>query len=135
MAVGGEGRLATYGDGANRIRPDSFGRVTTGRIPRNVIERGHACGDTMAYRRHAHALGLPIHGAMQPTSIPDFFIRFLTEPGDLVVDPFGGTVKTGLAAERLGRRWLVTEWMLEYLRGAAEMFRGFSGFSIHGGLI
>ena len=33
--------------------------------------------------------------------------------------------------ERLGRRWMVTEWMLEYLRGAAEMFRGFSGFSMH----
>jgi site-specific DNA-methyltransferase (cytosine-N4-specific) len=71
---------------------------------------------------------------MQPTSIPDFFIRLLTQPDDLVVDPFGGTVKTGLAAERLGRRWLVTEWMLEYLRGAAEMFRGFSGFSMHVGL-
>ena len=131
MAVGGEGRLATYGDGANRIRPDSFGRVTTGRIPRNVIERGHACGDTRAYRRHAQALGLPIHGAMQPTSIPDFFIRLLTQPDDLVVDPFGGTVKTGLAAERLGRRWLVTEWMLEYLRGAAELFPGFPGFEMN----
>ncbi len=131
MASGGEGRLATYGDGAYHIRPDAFGRVTTGRIPRNVIERGHACGDTMAYRRHAKAMGLPTHGAMQPTTIPDFFIRLLTQPDELVVDPFGGTVKTGLAAERLGRRWLVTEWMLEYLRGAAEMFRGFAGFGLH----
>ncbi|MBU2758650.1 DNA methyltransferase [Acidithiobacillus sulfurivorans] len=131
MALGGEGRLSSYGDGAYRLRPGSFGQVTAGRIPRNVIERGHACSDTAAYRRRAHALGLPTHGAMQPTSIPDFFIRFLTEPGDLVVDPFGGTVKTGLAAERLGRRWLVTEWMLEYLCGAAEMFRGFAGFEMN----
>ncbi len=128
MALGGEGRSATYGNGAYRIRPDSFGRVTAGRIPRNVMERGHACSDTKAYRRQAHAMGLPKHGAIQPTSIPDFFIRFLTEPGELVVDPFGGTVKTGLAAERLGRRWLVTEWMYEYLRGAAEMFTHFAGF-------
>jgi DNA modification methylase len=128
MALGGEGRSATYGNGAYRIRPDSFGRVTAGRIPRNVMERGHACSDTKTYRRKAHALGLPKHGAIQPTSIPDFFIRFLTEPGELVVDPFGGTVKTGLAAERLGRRWLVTEWMYEYLRGAAEIFTHFAGF-------
>ncbi|MDA8151510.1 MAG: DNA methyltransferase [Acidithiobacillus sp.] len=134
MASGGDGRLATYGDGAYHIRPDSFGRVTTGKIPRNVIERGHVCSDTAAYRRHAQALGMPTHGAMQPTSIPDFFIRLLTQPDDLVVDPFGGTVKTGLAAERLGRRWLVTEWMLEYLRGAAEMFRGYAGFGMNGGL-
>ena len=58
----------------------------------------------------------------------DFYIRFLTEPEDLVVDLFGGTVRTGLAAERTGRRWLVTEWILQYLRGAAELFRGSEGF-------
>lgn len=131
MAAGGAGRSAIYGDGAYRIRPNSFGRVTPGRIPRNVIEHGHVCSDTKAYRRHAQDLRLPIHGAMQPTAIPDFFIRLLTQPDELVVDPFGGTAKTGLAAERLGRRWLVTEWMLEYLRGSAEMFRWFPGFGLH----
>lgn len=131
MANGGAQRQAVYGDGAYKIRPESYGRVTEGKIPRNVIQRGHACNDTRAYRQHAADLGLPIHGAMQPTSIPDFYIRFLTEPGDLVVDPCGGTVRSGLAAERLGRRWLVTEWILQYLRGTAELFRDFAGFSMH----
>lgn len=131
MQAGGAQRSAIYGDGAYRIRPDSYGRLTNGKIPRNVIQRGHACNDTLAYRQHAAALGVPAHGAMQPTSIPDFFIRFLTEPGDLVVDTFGGTIRTGLAAERLGRRWLVTEWILQYLRGAAELFRDFPGFGMH----
>lgn len=131
MQAGGAQRSAVYGDGAYRIRPDSYGRMTEGKIPRNVIQRGHACIDTLAYRQHATELGVPVHGAMQPTSIPDFFIRFLTEPGDLVVDTFGGTIRTGLAAERLGRRWLVTEWILQYLRGAAELFRDFPGFGMH----
>lgn len=131
MQAGGAGRTATYGDGAYKIRPESYGRITEGKIPRNVIQRGHACNDTRTYREHAATLGLPAHGAMQPTLIPDFFIRFLTEPGDLVVDPFGGTARTGLAAERLGRHWLVTEWILQYLRGAAELFRGFTGFDMH----
>ncbi|WP_432263415.1 DNA methyltransferase [Cupriavidus sp. TMH.W2] len=131
MRAGGANRSAVYGDGAYRIRPDSYGRITEGKIPRNVIERGHACADTRAYRRHARDLGLPLHGAMQPTDIPDFFIRLLTTPGELVVDPFGGTVRTGLAAERLGRRWLVTEWILQYIRGAAELFRGSAGFGLH----
>jgi len=131
MQAGGAQRSATYGDGAYKIRPDSYGRITEGKIPRNVIQRGHACSDTRDYREMAAELGLPLHGAMQPTGIPDFFIRFLTEPGDLVVDPFGGTIRTGLAAERLGRRWLVTEWILQYIRGAAELFRGFSGFEMH----
>lgn len=129
--AGGEHRIATYGDGVYKIRPGAYSNPTAGAIPRNVLQRGHTCPDTRTYRQQAAALGLPIHGAMQPTAIADFFIRFLSEPGDLVVDPFGGTIRTGLAAERLGRRWLVTEWILEYLRGAAELFRYFDGFVMH----
>lgn len=128
MNAGGAHRTASYGDGAYKIRPDSYGQITEGKIPRNVIQRGHACSDTIAYREHAESLGLPPHGAMQPTAIADFFIRFLTEPGDLVVDTFGGTIRTGLASERLGRRWIITEWILEYMRGAAELFREAPGF-------
>ncbi len=131
MHDGGAQRSAVYGDGAYTIRPHSYGRVTEGKIPRNVVQRGHSCNDTKAYRQHANDLGLPVHGAMQPTSIPDFFIRFLTEPGDLVVDNFSGTTRVGLAAERLGRRWIVTEWVLEYLRGAAELYRECVGFEMN----
>ena len=68
---------------------------------------------------------------MQPTEIPEFFVRFLTEPGQLVVDNFGGTCRAALAAERTGRRWAISEWILEYLRGAAELFRNFRGFELH----
>lgn len=131
MQSGGANRHGSYGDGAYTIRPHSYGNVTAGKIPRNVIQRGHSCKDTLDYRKNAKLLSLPIHGAMQPTSIPDFFVRLLTEPDDLVVDPFGGTIRTGLAAERLGRRWVVTEWIAEYLRGAAELFRGSTGFDMH----
>lgn len=49
------------------------------------------------------------HPARFPAAIPSFFIRLLTRPGQLVFDPFAGTGTTGLAAERLGRRWLLTE--------------------------
>jgi site-specific DNA-methyltransferase (adenine-specific)/site-specific DNA-methyltransferase (cytosine-N4-specific) len=49
------------------------------------------------------------HPARFPVALPDFFVRLLTGPGDLVVDPFAGTCTTAVAAERLGRRWLVAE--------------------------
>jgi site-specific DNA-methyltransferase (adenine-specific) len=49
------------------------------------------------------------HPARFPASLPKFFINLLTEPGQLVVDPFGGTGTTALAAEQLGRRWILTE--------------------------
>jgi site-specific DNA-methyltransferase (adenine-specific) len=36
-------------------------------------------------------------------------IAMTTDPGDLVIDPFGGTGTTYYAAEKLQRRWLGIE--------------------------
>jgi len=128
VRAGGEQRSGTYGDGAFRLRPGAFARETPGRIPRNVIVRGHRCADTDRVRADAGRLGLPAHGAQQPLAIAEFLVRFLAGEGDLVVDPFGGTAKTGMAAERHRRRWIVVERMLDYLRVGAERFRGAAGF-------
>jgi site-specific DNA-methyltransferase (adenine-specific) len=49
------------------------------------------------------------HPARFPLALPTFFVNLLTMPGQLVFDPFAGTGTTALAAEQLGRRWLVTE--------------------------
>ena len=46
------------------------------------------------------------HPARFPLALPQFFVRFLTDEGDLVVDIFSGSNTTGYAAERLNRRWL-----------------------------
>ncbi|MND28122.1 Modification methylase PvuII [compost metagenome] len=128
---GGAGRQAVYGDGAYRLRPDSFSNKTPGRIPKNVIIRGHRCADSMAVRAAARELELPPHGAMFPTSVPEFAIQFLTEEDDLVVDLFSGSNKTGLAAQRNNRRWVCSERVLEYIRTQAQLFTGFEGFSLN----
>lgn len=130
MAQGGERRQAQYGDGAYTLRHGSFGQATPGRIPRNVMTLGHRCRDTQQLRRIAAELGLPMHGATFPTRLPEFWIRFLTEPGDLVLDPFGGWAKTALAAQRLERRFLIVDKVLDYLRASGEMFRDFTGFDM-----
>ena len=49
------------------------------------------------------------HPARFPVALPAFFIRLMTLPGQVVLDPFAGTGTTGVAAERLGRQWLLTE--------------------------
>lgn len=49
------------------------------------------------------------HPARFPPAIPEFFIKLCTRPGDLVLDPFAGTGTTGVVAEALERRWLMTE--------------------------
>lgn len=128
MEGGGEKRTAEYGDGAFKIRPGSYGRITEGKIPRNVLVRGHRCAYGNQYRHAIAELGLPAHGAGQPFSVPEFLIRFLTEEKDLVVDSFGGRIMTGLAAELNGRAWMCGEKMLEYVRGGAELFRNRPGF-------
>jgi DNA modification methylase len=56
-----------------------------------------------------------LHPARFPVELPSFFVRLLTRPGDLVFDPFGGTATTGVAAEHLRRRWLVTELDARYV--------------------
>lgn len=128
IAQGGEQREAVFSDGAYRIHHGSFGNPTAGRIPRNVFSRGHNCRENSAYRRFARSLGFQVHGAMFPYWLPAFLIEFLTDVGDLVVDPFAGSFKTCLAAERLGRRWAVTELMLDYARPSGEQFRDATGF-------
>jgi site-specific DNA-methyltransferase (adenine-specific) len=63
------------------------------------------------------------HPARFPLTLPTFFINLLTKPGQMVVDPFGGTGTTGLAAEQLGRRWLVSEVDPTYASVVPERFR------------
>ena len=54
--------------------------------------------------------------------MPEFFIRFLTEPGQLVLDPFAGSNVTGFEAEKLGRRWLGIEINADYIAGSRLRF-------------
>jgi site-specific DNA-methyltransferase (cytosine-N4-specific) len=61
------------------------------------------------------------HPARFPQALPEFFINFLTDPGDLVLDPFGGSNVTGAAAEALGRQWISVELDPKYVE--ASQFR------------
>ena len=54
--------------------------------------------------------------------MPEFFVRFLTEPGQTVLDPFAGSNVTGHVAEKLGRRWLAVEITPDYLAGSRLRF-------------
>lgn len=130
---GGEQRDASFCDNAYTIRAGkSFANQTAGKIPRNILTYGHACANKRATAARARALGLPVHGATMPLELAKFLIQFLTTKGDdeLVAEPFGGWNTTGLAAEMLGRPWVTTEVMREYVRGGAERFAGCNEFSL-----
>lgn len=118
IAAGGVKSAASFADGANRRRVGSFGAQTAGRIPRNLITERHNCPSQTALRSWAKAEGIPIHGATMPLALAEHVVRFATEQDQLVADPFGGWATTALAAERNGRRWIVTERMRAYLHAA-----------------
>lgn len=92
-----------------------------GSIPPNVLERGNNESNS-DYIRACEAHGVKVHPARFPAALPDFFIRMLTDPGDLVLDPFAGSNTTGRVAEDLGRRWLAFELKDDYLRASALRF-------------
>lgn len=61
------------------------------------------------YRSFCLAQGVPVHPARMPRTLVEFFLRFLTDEGDVVLDPFAGSNTTGAVAESLGRRWISVE--------------------------
>ena len=70
-----------------------------------------------AYRQYCRSAGVAVHPAMMPTRLAEFFILLTTEPRDLVVDCFAGSLRTAAAALRLDRRFIVSDRCLDYLRG------------------
>lgn len=64
------------------------------------------------YRRFCLERGAPVHPARMPSTLVEFFVKFLSDEGDTVLDPFAGSNTTGAVAQYLGRRWLSieTDW-------------------------
>ena len=91
-------------------------------IPPNLIAVPNTESNSF-YLRYCQEQGLPVHPARYPADLPEYFVRMLSDPGDLVVDPFAGSCVTGEVAERLRRRWLCAELIEEYLEGALGRFK------------
>lgn len=58
------------------------------------------------FHRECKKKGITPHPARMPLGLVSFFIEFLTDKGDLVLDPFAGSNTTGYAAATAGRRWV-----------------------------
>lgn len=129
-------RLATKGVRAT-VRPSghnitsSFDKIDAGgAIPPNVLDDQAACdllvwGNNSAndaYTKRCKEAGIAIHPARFPPALPGFFVKLLTDHGDLVVDPFAGSNTTGKVAESFGRRWLGMDLVQEYVEASKARF-------------
>lgn len=63
------------------------------------------------------------HPSPKPEPLLARLIEVLTEPGDLIVDPFAGSGSTIAAARKLGRRSIGIETSEDYCRVAADRCR------------
>ena len=125
-------RRGTYTGGQrpseHRIGARSFLRDNGGAIPANVLVPPGSDQPTdveailpipntanqSAYHRRCREQNVSRHPAAMPEPLVRFFVQFLTQPGDLVLDPFAGSNTTGAIAEELGRRWIGIEANPEY---------------------
>ena len=74
------------------------------------------------YSHYCKIVGVNAHPSRFPTKLPQFFINFLTEEGDIVLDIFSGSNTTGEVAERMNRRWLSFEVNRQYVAASAFRF-------------
>ncbi|MBI4470399.1 MAG: site-specific DNA-methyltransferase [Acidobacteria bacterium] len=106
---------------SGHIIKQTFSENKGGSIPGNLIQCGNNEGNS-EYIRVSKQTGKKIHPARFPAELPRFFIMFLTEPGDIVFDPFAGSNTTGAVAEELRRRWIGIEKSEEYARDSELRF-------------
>jgi hypothetical protein len=96
-------------------------KVNVGPVSSSVIYAAETPPD-WRYLEYCREHGVERHAAMMPLSLPSYFVKLLTDPGDLVVDPFAGSNATGAAAEKHGRRWLSVESDLGHVSSSRGRF-------------
>lgn len=103
-------------DISNRFAEDKGGA-----IPPNLLQIPNTESNSQ-YLRYCQMVGITGHPARFPEKLPEFFIRFLTDVGDVVLDIFAGSNTTGAVAEALGRKWIAFEIDQSYLAASAFRF-------------
>jgi DNA modification methylase len=62
------------------------------------------------------------HPARMPVGLASFFIEYLTDAGDLVLDPFAGSNTTGYAAALSRRGWMAIDAQKDYVEQSKLRF-------------
>lgn len=115
------------------VSDSGFLKNNKGSIPPNVIQEIDEfladdflelsnTGSGGDYQEFCRSNKIISHPARMPQKLAEFFIRFLTKPNDLVIDPFGGSNTVGHTAESLGRRWISIEANPQYAAASLARF-------------
>ncbi len=97
----------------NVIELEPIDKKRDPRLPHNMLSFANTSSNDF-FSKKCRENGIYIHPAWMPLQLASFFIEFLTEPGDIVFDPFAGSNTTGYCAEILNRKWISMEIKEEY---------------------
>jgi site-specific DNA-methyltransferase (cytosine-N4-specific) len=103
------------------ISANWFQRDNGGAIPSNLLQIPNTESNTR-YQRRCKEAGIKAHPARFPAGLPEFFIRFLTEKSDLVLDPFAGSNVTGMVCQEMDRKWISIDVDPTYVLASAFRF-------------
>jgi len=92
-----------------------------GAIPPNLLVIPNT-KSTSHYLQACRLLNINPNPARFPEEFPEFFIKFLTDENDIVLDIFAGSNTVGFVAEKLRRRWLAFEVDKKYLIASIARF-------------
>lgn len=105
-----EGRIwfPKNGDGSPRIK--NFGSLLRGLVPFTVWNTSEV-GSNDDAKRHLMDLfpNKEVFDTPKPESLLERIIHIASDPGDLVVDIFGGSGTTAAVSHKMRRRWLIVE--------------------------
>jgi len=115
-----ESRLAKLGDKDqsrhNSANASGFGRDLSRWVDKQTVLPSNVLSLALVGKNKGHP-------AVFPVDLPLFFIRLLCPEGGLVLDPFGGSGTTGLAALSAGRRCVLIDNNEQYCQAAIKRLR------------
>ncbi|MEK5266203.1 DNA-methyltransferase [Bacillus sp. FSL R7-0166] len=100
---------------------EGFNKDNGGAIPPNLLQFPNSESNSkyLALCKYVKVKG---HPARFPGKLPEFFIKFLTDENDIVLDIFGGSNTTGEMAQLLNRKWLSCDIEKEYVAASSLRF-------------
>ncbi|WP_321280159.1 site-specific DNA-methyltransferase [Marinifilum fragile] len=78
------------------------------RLPHSVLSLSNTNSNDF-FMKKCREMNYTPHPARMHKGLVNFFINFLTDENDLVLDPFGGSNTTGYCAEINNRKWVAFE--------------------------
>lgn len=91
------------------------------RLPRSVLSFSNTVSNDY-FLTQCRKKNITPHPARMYGGLVNFFIEFLTDKRDLVLDPFSGSNTTGYCAEKFKRKWISFELNEDYIKQAIIRF-------------